>query len=165
MPVAIDIVGRRFGRLVVLALHSNARRKPTRADRKWLCRCDCGELTVTRGVNLRSGNTKSCGCMWWETITTHGHCRTPEYRAWNQMIQRCTNPNSQRYSRYGGRGISVCQRWFRFENFLADMGPRPPGYSIERIDNDGNYEPSNCVWIPRNQQQRNQTHPRPKISG
>jgi len=87
---------------------------------------------------------------------THGLSKTPEYRAWASMVQRCTNPNNARYDRYGGRGISICVRWNKFENFLADMGPRPTkGHSVDRKDNEGNYEPGNCRWATRSEQQNN----------
>ena len=92
--------------------------------------------------------------------TTHGMCYTPEYHCWKAMKSRCSNPNIPAYKNYGGRGISVCAWWLHsFENFYADMGPRPDSHSIERIDNDGNYEPSNCIWADRATQSKNQHHP------
>lgn len=86
---------------------------------------------------------------------THGMRRTPIYGIWNQMIQRCTNPKVKGYDRYGGRGIEVCERWLKFENFFADMGDRPEGHSIERKNNDLGYDPSNCIWIPKDKQAQN----------
>jgi hypothetical protein len=128
---------------------------------EWLCLCDCGTLCVKRLGNLRSGNTRSCGCLPQPTPThtvKHNHSRagrrTPEYRTWQHIIQRCSNPKDNRWSYYGGRGIKVCDRWrTSFVDFLADMGPKPsPEFSIDRINNDGNYEPGNCRWANASQQ-------------
>lgn len=150
-----DITGQRFGRLTALA--------PTRSASGrfcWLWRCDCGKETVARSGPVRAGQMQSCGCFRIErvraAITTHGASRTPEYDCWIAMFQRCYNPKNPMFKYYGGRGIEVCERWHKFENFLADMGRRPAGrYSIERIDNDGNYEPRNCKWIPQGEQAKN----------
>jgi len=125
--------------------------------------CDCGAVLQVRRDALRSGRTTSCGCRRREEFirrsTKHGHsgrtASTPEYRAWASMIQRCTNRQSKAFEWYGARGISVCERWKDFPSFLADMGSRPPGTSIERIENEGNYEPGNCKWATREEQMRN----------
>lgn len=130
----------------------------------WHCRCDCGNEAIVRSDNLLRGATRSCGCYRLETVkrvsTKHGHARdytpTPEHRAWSSMISRCENPFHKSYPSYGGRGISVCERWKRFENFIQDLGPRPSkDYSVERIDNNGNYEPSNVKWATRLEQMSN----------
>jgi hypothetical protein len=157
MPPVIDLVGRRFGRLIVLSIAP----KTTRML-KWNVRCDCGSERVVYGCHLKAGNTVSCGCKAasQKTRLRHGHWSgrrpTPEHATWAAMIQRCTNPKAPHYERYGGRGIAVCERWLVFENFFADMGKRPsPKHSIDRKDNDGNYEPDNCRWATKLEQMRN----------
>lgn len=151
-----DLAGRTFGRLTV---HKYAGRDSK--HRFWKCRCSCGRKTVSRTDALIGGKANSCGCLNIEHIkvvaTTHGKHRTPEYRAWNGMLYRCTNPRSKSFKDYGGRGIVVCERWrHSFENFYADMGQRPSKkHSIDRKDNDGNYEPGNCRWATRSAQNSN----------
>jgi hypothetical protein len=154
----IDLTGRRFGRLVV------TRRGPTdaRGEAHWDCVCDCGGLASPAGYALRVGASTSCGCFHNEVTgginRTHGKTRTPTYLAWNNMRRRCQDPENPNYRSYGARGISVCDRWQIFENFLADMGERPArGLELDRIDNDGNYEPGNCRWATRMQQAENKT--------
>lgn len=118
------------------------------------CRCKCGREKYVRAVRLANGESTACNRCGHKT---HGKCRTSIYGIWNQMIQRCYNPNTRFYDRYGGRGITVCERWKTFENFLADMGERPGKMEIDRYpNNDGNYEPGNCRWATRTQQTRNQ---------
>jgi hypothetical protein len=152
----IDLTGERFGRLVVLALCSERSRWRKAI---WLCRCDCGAECIVVGKELRSGRSRSCGCFRREVsrkrMTTHGHSRTRVYRCWCAMLQRCFYPNGQAYSRYGGRGITVCERWRNFVNFLADMGEPPRGKSLDRIDNDKGYSPENCRWATHAQQNLN----------
>lgn len=153
-----DLTGQRFGRLVIVSFGGiNRSGKAT-----WECLCDCGHTLVAISGNLRSGNTGSCGCAHREGLihrnTTHGQNRSPEYTAWQRLLGRCFCETNSDYDRYGGRGITVCTRWrYSFEAFYADMGPKPSGHriSIERLDNDGHYEPGNCVWATQAQQTRN----------
>ena len=165
MPAYLDITGQRFGRLVALRDAGRKRNSNKRSTVVWLCRCDCGKEVITTGVLLRAGETKSCGCLKrinsgrrTHGMSSYGTTRTPEYVTWGMMRKRCNNKNDARYNDYGGRGITVCERWNSFENFLADMGPRPKGFSIERVNVDGNYEPSNCKWIPWRDQSKNRRH-------
>jgi hypothetical protein len=159
--VAPDMSGQRFGRLLVLRrAGSDRHRCPL-----WACVCDCGAETTCRGAGLRSGRTRSCGCLLREGTSRgtyrHGHRprgrASPEYNSWMAMRKRCGNPNHLAFKDYGGRGITVCNRWQNsFERFLADMGPRPSlDLSIDRINNDGNYEPGNCRWATRKEQRQN----------
>ena len=161
-----DLTGKRFGRLT-------ARWPAGLRGRRvyWLASCQCGILIVVRGTHLTQGQARSCGCLLRETarnlIATkhprlrHGHAKkgrvTREFRTWDAMRQRCLNPNDQKYKDYGGRGIKICKRWLdSFENFLADMGPKPKGKSIDRRDNDGDYTPKNCRWATPLEQRQNQ---------
>lgn len=152
-----DLTGRRFGRLMVLE------RDGTTATRHvlWRVVCDCGSFKTVTGIRLKAG-TQSCGCLQRETavnlLSKHGRTDTKEHKIWRGIVQRCTNPNATNYENYGGRGIRVCERWQSFENFFSDMGTCPPGCSIDRIDNDGNYELGNCRWATRAQQNNNSRH-------
>ena len=156
MSAFIDMTGQRIGRWTVIA---------PAMHRKWLCICDCGNKREVQGAALRRGATSSCGCWKAEKLTRHGHARknghrTPTYQCWYAMIQRTTNPNVKQFKDYGGRGIAVCDEWRDFANFLADMGERPEGMSLDRINNDGGYSKSNCRWASRKEQQLNQRRTR-----
>jgi hypothetical protein len=141
--------------------------KLTEQGRFYLCRCDCGNEATVRGASLARGNTRSCGCLRREATAamgkaraTHGHTvghkPTPTFNSWSSMRDRCNRVTGPNYANYGGRGITVCDRWVdSFENFLADMGERPVGTSLDRIDPFGNYEPGNCQWSTPTAQARN----------
>lgn len=147
----------RFGRLCVLR-RAGAYKS---GNVIWECACDCGNVTRATGTDLKAGRILSCGCYRKENggsaQATHRLTRTPEYAAWSAMKHRCSNPANRFFHRYGGRGVSVCERWWEsFENFFADMGSRPSGrHSIDRINNNGNYEPNNCRWATHRQQCEN----------
>ena len=124
----------------------------------WRCKCSCGNEKLIRSSYLRNRTAVGCGCAVDNNGLRHGLHRSPEYRAWNAMKDRCLNPKNKRYRHYGGRGIKVCDSWLKFENFYADMGPRPsPSLSIDRVNNDGNYEPGNCQWSTLEQQNNNRS--------
>lgn len=164
MPPRQNIIGQRFGRLVVMKFAFIAKS----GSAVWHCRCDCGKTRTTSARNLKVGDAVSCGCRrieaWRENgkangraNKTHGQSRrSSEYSSWSAMRTRCTNPNATGYDRYGGAGIKVCKRWNRFENFLADMGKRPKGKTLDRINSNGNYTPSNCRWATPLVQRLNQ---------
>lgn len=152
----LDLTGKHFGRLIVIERAENAGRHP-----KWKCVCECGREAVIYGSNLRQGYTKSCGCLHSEKTveahTTHGKARSPEYITWRNMIDRCSNRNRREFKDYGGRGIAVCERWTVFENFFEDMGSKPEGLSLDRIDVNSGYSKENCRWATAKEQARNTT--------
>ena len=161
-----DLTGERFGRLIAIKRLGEEYRENRG---RWICICDCGNPTSTKTHSLTSGATKSCGCLGDEVRAdnrnkhrTHGLRKTPEYNIWNLMRNRCLNPNATSYKHYGGRGISLCERWLKFENFYADMGPRPLGLTLDRINVDGDYEPGNCRWATWIEQCRNKRKRKPK---
>lgn len=128
---------------------------PGPGNKAWKCKCECGTVKRILQHSLVNGDSKSCGCYCREKATTHGLTKTPLYRRWVSMKQRCDNPKNKAYKNYGGRGIKVCRRWLKFENFLADMGTPSPGLSLERKNNNGNYTPKNCRWATGSEQCRN----------
>src|SRR4051812_7666791 len=157
----------RFGNFQVMSLgpprpESNGHGRITNRPRYW-CLCDCGTGVLVDKASLTKGRSQSCGCAIGEAHgEAYGEKRTREYQTWLDMKSRCYNPACRTFKYYGARGIEVCERWRdSYTTFLADMGRRPPGLSLDRIDNDGHYEPSNCRWATRSEQRRNQRQPKP----
>ena len=151
------MLNKRFGRLVVTAA---APRRPATRHRFWRCQCDCGATSVADGSNLKNGHTRYCGCLMRDTSALvnfiHAKTRTTEFTTWVSMRQRCANPNNHAFKDYGARGITIDAHWATFDQFLKDMGKKPsPEHSLDRIDNNGHYEPSNCRWATHTTQTNN----------
>lgn len=164
MGVIRDLAGQRFGRWLVVELAGLLKDKQGRERwALWLCRCDCGTQKIVRRADLCNGKSQSCGCLQRELvaqrITVHGHASggkdTATYRSWKAMITSCENPKAQYFENYGGRGITICNDWHSFEKFLGDMGIRPSGKTLDRIDPNGNYEKTNCRWATASEQRLN----------
>lgn len=162
MSKGLELLGMKFNRLTVI----DQVRLENQQQRHWLCRCDCGTEKVVGAKELTKGSIKSCGCYNTEVRsilttkrnTTHGQAKTPLYNLWRGIRNRCELKTHKRYADYGGRGISVCDRWHDFLKFKEDMGEKPKGLSLERIDNDGDYTPENCKWgtvLEQNHNKRN----------
>lgn len=158
-----ELIGQSFGRLVVREFYGVQHNHCM-----WLCECSCGGTTITSTNSLNGGHTRSCGCLMREVSranriaeATHGHTRhgrqSPTYSTWASMHERCRNPNHVAYHRYGLRGVTVCTRWAEFENFLADMGERPDGLTLDRRESSQGYSTDNCRWATPKQQMRNRS--------
>lgn len=153
----LDLAGMVFGRWTVVGFsHKNER-----GEIYWSCTCSCGASKEVRGSELRAGTSQSCGCYHKEQVSSHRMTGLPTFKSWESMKQRCTNPNAPGYPNWGGRGITVCDSWLHsFDTFLADMGPRPKGTTLGRLDNDKGYSPENCAWVTPREQQRNRRNTR-----
>lgn len=147
-----NLLNKKFGKLTVIELFKCG---GSHKHAIWRCKCECGNFTNVTSSYLISGHTKSCGCFKREKSTTHGKRKTKIYKVWCGMRSRCYNLNEPAYINYGGRGIKVCERWNKFENFYEDMGEIPQNLTLDRINNNGDYELSNCKWSTKLEQSKN----------
>ena len=151
-----NLINKKFGHLLVISRYGTA----SDGHSTWLCKCDCGQKKVVASNNLRQGGATGCGCF----RIKHGHCKKGQtsktYSVWSGIIQRCNNPNNKEYKNYGGRGIHICKRWLKFENFLEDMGEQPLRRQINRINNNLGYYKKNCEWTTAQKQARNKRNNR-----
>jgi hypothetical protein len=148
--------GDKYGKLTIVKEVEPYIQPSGKTKRKFNCLCECGNITNVMLSKLRNNHTRSCGCFQKEKVTTHGLAYHPLYKTWDNMKQRCYNTNYNQYKDWGGRGIKICDRWLNsFENFLTDMGERPEGTTLDRKNNDGDYEPSNCRWATKSEQELN----------
>lgn len=163
-PRSYNLLNKKFGKLTVIEFNGYPK-----DNASWICKCECGTTVKVPARYLRSGESTSCGCYQVELVTSmRQSCNTiggkngtpyhPLYNIWKGMLARCNNPKNKRYKNYHDRGISVCERWLDFNNFIEDMSPRPAGLTLERINNDGNYEKSNCKWDTYHAQANNRKH-------
>lgn len=168
-----DLSGQRFEHLTAQWAAGRTQTPAGQVKTRWLCLCDCGTLKLVDGAHLASGGTRSCGC-WLRWAATqrnrtsrpalyHGHTVNQQpsgaYRSWKAMLQRCENPKAANFQYYGAAGVTVCERWHDFTNFLADMGDRPSGQTLDRWPNNaGTYEPGNCRWATMKEQIANRRH-------
>ena len=156
-------IGKKYGKWTIVEYVGMHRKL-----QQFKIKCDCGFESINVAADLRAGKTKQCSiCHNRENVknnTLHGRHKDPIYKTWTSMVQRCTNPNVKFYYRYGGRGIKICDRWLDFKSFIEDMGERPDGMTIDRINNDGNYEPTNCHWVTHKDNCNNRSNKKIKKS-
>lgn len=157
MGITQDITGQRFGLLVAVEIDRSFNKTGHYRGNKWICKCDCGKTKSCLITNLTRGLSASCGCKKGRK-PVHGLRRNPVYNSWHEMIRRCEDPRAAQYKNYGGRGITVCERWHKLENFYEDMGERPPGKSIDRKDNNKGYYKENCQWSTCDEQNKNKNN-------